>query len=95
MPRKLSDLLIERLRENGLEIPEGAVVHRTYASASSRNLGAWSWFLTDSAGSELHVGSRETVRDLVSADRLYVFADRDPMSHYTQDTQVCSDPGGN
>lgn len=50
---RLSERLLARLRAEGV-VPAGAEnveIHRTFASGSQRTQGAWSWFVSWTAGS--------------------------------------------
>jgi hypothetical protein len=77
-----SERLLERLRQQGVEIPEGARIHRTYANGSARTGGAWSWFVLDSQGRELRegpylgLGSYYPVKVCLCAPRLVISRER-------------------
>ena len=45
-----SQRMLQRLRVEGVTVPSGAGIRRTYAGAAQRNLGAWSWTVTDGEG---------------------------------------------
>lgn len=68
--------LIARLREMGVEIPDGAQLRRTYAGRHQRSAGAWSWYLVDADGHELHIGSQISVTDLLKETTLHTWQDR-------------------
>lgn len=47
----ISAQLLDRLRELGVALPDGARLESTRASRSARNDGAWSWRVVDGSGS--------------------------------------------
>lgn len=60
-------LLFERLRALGISVPDDAVFHQTYVTRSSRRSGAWAWYLTDSKGKVLEIGSQHTGSELLQS----------------------------
>lgn len=73
------DRLIARLRaENGLSLPQGARVARTYASGADRTVGAWSWLLVDADDRPIEpvTGSQWRVGDLLRFPALTAALDR-------------------
>lgn len=62
-----TEFLFERLRALGADIPEGAVLRPTYVTRSSRRAGAWAWYLTDSTGRDLNIGSQFTNKELLQS----------------------------
>lgn len=69
---RTSDRLLARLREIGLNLPEGAQLIRVYPSPAMRNAGAWSWFAVDRDGIELGIGSAFSMAELLTAPGLIV-----------------------
>jgi hypothetical protein len=72
-----SERLLERLRAQGVEIPKGSRIHRTYANGSARTAGAWSWFILGPDGQSLgphgrDLGSYYPVKVCLRALRLVV-----------------------
>lgn len=68
MPRRngvTSIRLIQRLRELGVNIPEGASLVRTYVDRAARLDGSWAWFLTDSDGVPMRIGSQHPATQLL------------------------------
>jgi hypothetical protein len=43
-----AERLVARLRQEGVAIPDGWILRRTYAGQHQRACGAWSWFPDDS-----------------------------------------------
>jgi len=62
--------LIERLREIGIDLPEGARLVRTHANGWQLTDGAWSWAALGPDGRELHIGSQHSMGELLRAWRL-------------------------
>lgn len=78
MTQRPGDRLIQRLRtENGLEVPEGTHVRRTYAGRAQREAGAWVWrlHLPDGRWVQPMVGSQWPVTDLLKFPRLVISRD--------------------
>lgn len=68
-----SERLLDRLRSMlGLALPPGARLVRTHAGRLQREQGVWSWYVVDADGDEVvpHVGSAETVTQLLDSERL-------------------------
>jgi len=68
----MSDRLISRLREAGIDLPEGARLIRVMPSRAMRNEGAWSWTALGPTGAELRIGSQFSMGDLLAAPALVV-----------------------
>jgi hypothetical protein len=68
---KISELLIERLRRDGQDLPPCTVLRRTNRNRRT-GIGTWSWFAWCSGDchGDLHVGSHWSMRELLAADRL-------------------------
>jgi hypothetical protein len=66
--------LLARLRAQGVQVPEGAQIRRTYAGRCQREAGAWSWFVLNPDGSETigGLGGYHPVGVLLRAPRLRV-----------------------
>jgi hypothetical protein len=60
-----TERLLARLREAGMDLPEGVTIQRTYAGREQRNAGAWSWALLGPNGEDLKAGSQWPVGDLL------------------------------
>lgn len=71
-----AERLIKRLREMDVDIPDGWRLCRTHAGFHMRSAGAWSWFLLDAEGRELHIGSQIPVTDLLREKTLHTYRDR-------------------
>ncbi|MFE4857411.1 hypothetical protein [Streptomyces sp. NPDC056670] len=67
---KASERLIARLREIGLDLPEGSRLVRVHPSRAMRNEGAWSWSAYGPGGRELLIGSQYPMAELLAAERL-------------------------
>jgi hypothetical protein len=65
----MSDRMLQRLRDEGLDVPEGSTLHRTYASSANRRNGAWSWFALAPDGSELGIGSQHAMKFLLELSK--------------------------
>ncbi|MFF8656790.1 hypothetical protein [Streptomyces huasconensis] len=65
-----AERLIARLREIGLDLPEGSRLVRVYPSPAMRNEGAWSWSAMGPDGRELLIGSQYPMAELLGAERL-------------------------
>lgn len=59
--------LIRRLRTVMPGLPDSVEFRRTYASASARNAGAWSWWLHDPTNPGRSIGSQWPVATLLAA----------------------------
>jgi hypothetical protein len=72
--RSPSERLLARLRAQGVEIPDGARIQRTYAGRCQREAGAWSWSVVNADGGDLRqrLGSQWPVGVLLGAPRLIV-----------------------
>lgn len=64
---KDSARLIQRLRAVLPDLPEAVEFRRTYASASARAAGAWSWWLHDPTNPGRSIGSQWPVGTLLAA----------------------------
>lgn len=62
----VADRLLRRLRTEGVDIPEGSTLHRTFASGATKRAGAWSWFALAPDGSDLKLGSQNSMGTLLS-----------------------------
>ena len=67
-----AERLLHRLRQAGLDLPEGSVLVRVYPSAAMRNNGAWSWAAFGPDGRELQIGSQYSMSELLAAEALDV-----------------------
>ncbi|WP_329142756.1 hypothetical protein OIU91_04000 [Streptomyces sp. NBC_01456] len=65
-----AERLIARLREAGLDLPEGSRLVRVYPSRAMRNEGAWSWSAFGPGGRELQLGSQYPMAELLAAEKL-------------------------
>lgn len=72
---RASERLLARLREIGLDLPEGTKLRRVHPSAAMRNLGAWSWCALGPDGTDLHIGSRHPMSELLASDELIAHTD--------------------
>jgi hypothetical protein len=89
---KISEKLLERLRQDGQALPPCAELRRTNRNHRT-GIGTWSWFAWCPADSgdpehtghgDLHLGSHWSMRELLAADRL---------TYTTQDWgDICVDP---
>jgi hypothetical protein len=52
-----SQRMVQRLRDAGVDLPPDAAVRRTFAGPAQRNEGAWSWTVTNAAGTPLMKGA--------------------------------------
>lgn len=60
------DAVLSRLREMGVDLPEDAVLQRTYAGYVQRGRGAWSWeVVSPSTELEHPMGSQYTMTELL------------------------------
>jgi hypothetical protein len=62
--------LIARLREIGINLPEGARLVRTHANGWQLSEGAWSWAAIGPDGRDLRIGSQYSMGELLRAWRL-------------------------
>lgn len=75
---------MKRLREMGVDLPEGTRLQRSYAGHWQRIEGAWSWFAIDPEWS-VNLGSQWPMSHLLKAPYLMVTGDKligmsvDPM----------------
>ncbi|MFC4506659.1 MULTISPECIES: hypothetical protein [Streptomyces] len=67
-----AERLLARLREAGLDLPEGSRLDRVYPSRAMRTEGAWSWAAFGPGGRELRIGSQYSMTQLLQADALDV-----------------------
>jgi hypothetical protein len=67
-----AERLLHRLRQAGLDLPEGSSLARVYPSEAMRNNGAWSWAAFGPDGHELHIGSQYSMGELLAAEALDV-----------------------
>ena len=65
-----SERLLKRIREMGVDVPDGARIQRTYAGRTMRSGGAWSWFVVGPDGRALDIGSQHPVKVLLAEKRL-------------------------
>jgi len=65
-----SERLIRKLRDLGLELPEGSRLIRTNPGPSARNAGAWTWCAIDADGRDLRIGSQVPMGELLRAPAL-------------------------
>ncbi|QOC26076.1 hypothetical protein IC744_06905 [Microbacterium hominis] len=64
---KPSEKLIARLVAEGHLEPGQYRLERTYAGYWQRTAGAFSWYITDSRGVDVGIGSQWTVREVLAA----------------------------
>jgi hypothetical protein len=62
--------LLDRLRQVGLDLPEGTRLVRVYPSRAMRSEGAWTWFALGPEGRDLRIGSQHSMAELLEADML-------------------------
>lgn len=67
---RTSERLIARLREIGLDLPDGTQLVRLNPSRAMRNEGAWSWTALGPGGRELQIGSQHPMTALLEAEVL-------------------------
>lgn len=67
---RTSDRLLARLREIGLDLPDGSRLVRVHPSAAMRNEGAWSWTALGPGGRDLRIGSQHPMAVLLGAEML-------------------------
>jgi hypothetical protein len=72
----VSERLLQRLRAEGVEVPDGSTLHRTFATGSTRRVGAWSWFALAPDGSELKLGSQHSMGELLALPVWEITTDR-------------------
>lgn len=68
----IAERLLHRLRQTGLDLPEGSRLARVYPSEAMRNNGAWSWAAFGPDGGELQIGSQYSMGQLLAAEALDV-----------------------
>lgn len=64
---KPSEKLIARLIAEGHLAPGEYRLERTYAGYWQRTAGAFSWYIVDSAGRDVFIGSQWSVREVLAA----------------------------
>lgn len=69
---RTSDRLLARLREIGVDLPEGARLVHVHPSPAMRNAGAWSWAALGPDGNDLRIGSQYPMAELLRAESLDV-----------------------
>ncbi|MFE5912070.1 hypothetical protein ACFQ6B_23715 [Streptomyces wedmorensis] len=69
---KTSERLLARLREIGVDLPQGAQLVRVHPSPAMRNAGAWSWAAFGPDGHDLRIGSQYPMSELIKAEALDV-----------------------
>lgn len=67
-PKKLSERLMERLKRDGWNIPEGSTFQRLYPGHWQRSAGAWVWLI--SRPGDIDIGSIAPARVCLTAKRL-------------------------
>jgi hypothetical protein len=70
---ELKRKLIERIREVGIDVPDGVVLRRLYPGHHQRAAGAWSWVAVDPETNAELVGSCHPMSELVAAVGIDVY----------------------
>lgn len=85
---KLSDRMIQRLRDMGFSLSEEATIVRTYAGHWQKSSGAWAWVVQDPGGAWSEcLGGQDTLTNLIKCPNLNTWSDG-------YDTHVECDCGG-
>ncbi len=95
MVKSVQQRLLDRLREEGFDLPARTELFRTFAQFNDRRNGAWSWFAMVPAkpcthaddvfieAVELKLGSQYSMALLLRAERWEIFR------HDCGDTSIC------
>jgi hypothetical protein len=70
-----SDRLLVRLREFGLDLPEGTRLIRLRPGPADRSIGAWSWCALGPTARELGIGSQHPMTEILKAANLSTVKD--------------------
>lgn len=68
------DRLVDRLRDEGHDIPRDLAFHRTYAGRVQRERGAWSWFATGGPRGVDYLASFDSLSSLLASKEPLVLA---------------------
>lgn len=73
---EIFDRFVERLRSERHEVPDGLILHRTYAGPRGRERGAWSWYASDRSA-RAWMASWDSLSTLLSSKEPLVLVRRD------------------
>lgn len=76
-PMLISERLMVRLRELGLEIPLGSQCVRNPLFQSNTEQSPWSWYVKTREGEQLPIGSWDNMTDLMRTNRWEIWTEDD------------------
>lgn len=70
MSKKLSERMLDRLRDMGIKITKNCRIDRTYAGQVQKMAGAMSWVVVEKELGEINLGGYATVTNLMKCPKL-------------------------